>query len=92
MKLQSRVLTGAETFKANRAAHLGLLETVRAAAEAAAGSGGSAEQAASDAGAAACASASMRCSHVCTGTTLNSPLRHTALCVGQSLRWCSAPQ
>jgi 3-methylcrotonyl-CoA carboxylase beta subunit len=40
MKLQSRVLTGSEGFKANREAHLGMLETVRAAAEAATQGGG----------------------------------------------------
>ena len=40
MKLQSRVLTGLEGFKTNREAHLGMLETVRAAAEAATQGGG----------------------------------------------------
>ena len=40
MKIDSRVLTGAEGFQANRAAHLTLLDEVRAAAEAAAAGGG----------------------------------------------------
>ncbi|REC55777.1 methylcrotonoyl-CoA carboxylase [Rhodosalinus sediminis] len=40
MKIDSRVLTGAEGFQANRAAHLALLDEVRAAAEAAAAGGG----------------------------------------------------
>jgi 3-methylcrotonyl-CoA carboxylase beta subunit len=40
MKIDSRVLTGAEGFQANRAAHLALLDEVREAAEAAAAGGG----------------------------------------------------
>ncbi|MFN3526847.1 MAG: carboxyl transferase domain-containing protein, partial [Paracoccus sp. (in: a-proteobacteria)] len=41
MKLSSAVLTGSDTFRANSAAHLALLATVREAAEAAAAGGGS---------------------------------------------------
>ncbi|MEL6451060.1 MAG: carboxyl transferase domain-containing protein [Pseudomonadota bacterium] len=40
MQLKSQALTGADSFKANRAAHLAALEEVRAAAEAAAAGGG----------------------------------------------------
>ena len=40
MKLTSSVLSGSDSFRANRAAHLALLDTVReAAAQAAAGGG-----------------------------------------------------
>ncbi|PSL21870.1 carboxyl transferase domain-containing protein [Shimia abyssi] len=39
-KIQSKVLTGSEDFAANRAAHLAMIETVRAAADAAAQGGG----------------------------------------------------
>ncbi|WP_054302319.1 carboxyl transferase domain-containing protein [Gemmobacter sp. LW-1] len=40
MKLTSRILTGSDAFKANRAAHLGMLETVAGAAALAAAGGG----------------------------------------------------
>ncbi|MFP4305574.1 MAG: carboxyl transferase domain-containing protein, partial [Rhodosalinus sp.] len=40
MKIDSRVLTGSEDFQANRAAHLEMLEEIRAAAALAAAGGG----------------------------------------------------